>query len=102
LAEREITVLKRKPKDTSHPHDSMQKGSGGAMADGAVEANPKQAHHHPGTPHSRPAKPLKRHEKHDQMADKEAASEDRQEALLDEAIEESFPGSDPISPSKVD
>jgi len=95
-------VFKRKPKDAIHPHHPMLKGSGGALADGAVEARPQQAHHHPGTPHARRAKPLKRNEKHDQLAEKAAGAEDRQEALLDEAIEESFPGSDPISPSKVD
>jgi hypothetical protein len=33
----------------------------------------------------------------DQLADKEAVSEDRQEALLDEGVEESFPASDPVS-----
>ena len=35
------------------------------------------------------------------MADREAEAEDRQEALLDEAIEETFPGSDPISPKHI-
>lgn len=38
-------------------------------------------------------------EKHDHLADRDA--EDRQEALLDEAIEETFPGSDPISPKHI-
>jgi hypothetical protein len=37
----------------------------------------------------------------DQLADRLAAVGDRQEALLDEALEETFPSSDPISPSLV-
>jgi hypothetical protein len=35
------------------------------------------------------------------MAEKQVAGEDRQEALLDEAIEETYPGSDPISPKHI-
>ena len=52
-------------------------------------------------PYARPAKPLAEGEKPDQLADKEKEAEDRQEALLDEAIEETFPGSDPISPKHI-
>ena len=40
-------------------------------------------------------------EKMDQLAEKDAASEDRQEALLDEGIEESFPASDPVSAKHI-
>jgi hypothetical protein len=40
-------------------------------------------------------------EKHDHMAKREEQAEDRQEALLDEALEETFPGSDPISPKHI-
>ena len=39
--------------------------------------------------------------KYDQLAERAANSEDRQEALLDEAIEETFPASDPISPKHI-
>ena len=39
--------------------------------------------------------------KHDHLAEREAVSEDRQEALLDEAVEETFPASDPISPKHI-
>lgn len=39
--------------------------------------------------------------KPDHMAEREAEAEDRQEALLDEAVEETFPGSDPISPKHI-
>ena len=76
-------------------------GSSGANADMAVEGAPVHEDRHIEVPHARPAEPLKDDEKHDQLADKEARSEDRQEALLDEALEETFPGSDPISPKHI-
>lgn len=78
-------------------------GSSGATADMAVEGQtkPLDEHRHIDAPHSRPAEALSEDEKHDQLADKEACAENRQEALLDEAIEESFPGSDPISPKHI-
>lgn len=56
---------------------------------------------HIATPHARPAEPLVEGEKHDQLADKAAEAEDRQEALLDEGIEESFPASDPVSAKRI-
>ncbi|WP_331540800.1 hypothetical protein [Phenylobacterium sp.] len=52
-------------------------------------------------PHARAAEPLPKHGKHDQLADKEAVTEDRQEALLDEGLEETFPGSDPVSVKRI-
>jgi len=76
-------------------------GSSGSTADMAVEALPQHEDRHIDVPHSRPAEPLSEDEKHDHMADKEACAESRQEALLDEAIEETFPGSDPISPKHI-
>lgn len=76
-------------------------GSGGANADMAVESEYKPEDRHIETPHARPAEPLAEGEKHDHMAANEAKSEDRQEALLDEALEETFPGSDPISPKHI-
>ena len=51
--------------------------------------------------HARPAERLPDHAKHDHLAEKAAETGDRQEALLDEAIEETFPGSDPISPKHI-
>ena len=48
-----------------------------------------------------PIQPTADGEKHDHLADKKDCAEDRQEALLDEAIEETFPGSDPISPKHI-
>ena len=77
-------------------------GSGGANADMAVEAIPKHEDRHIEAPHAREAEePLKEGVKHDHMAEREAHVRDRQEALLDEAIEETFPGSDPISPKHI-
>lgn len=77
-------------------------GSSGAAADMATD--PKGAieeHRHIETPASRHIEPAPAGEKVDHMAEREAAAEDRQEALLDEAIEETFPGSDPISPKHI-
>jgi hypothetical protein len=77
-------------------------GSSGATSD--MASDPKRAveeHRHIEAPTSRQVQPLPEGEKHDHMAEREAAAEDRQEALLDEAIEETFPGSDPISPKHI-
>lgn len=76
-------------------------GSGGALADAAPDAEVHRQDHHVGAPHSRPARPLPAAEKPDQLAKKEAASESRDEARLDEAIEESFPASDAPSAHKI-
>lgn len=76
-------------------------GSSGATADMAVEGQVKHEDKHIEAPHARPAKPLAEEGKHDHLAEKEARAEDRQEALLDEAIEETFPSSDPISPKHI-
>jgi hypothetical protein len=90
-----------------HKHTEEQEarafshGSSGSTADMAVEGTPRPEDRHIDVPHAREAEPLAEGEKHDQLADKEAGCEDRQEALLDEAIEETFPGSDPISPKHI-
>jgi hypothetical protein len=76
-------------------------GSGGANADMAVEAAPVHEDRHIETPHHREVEATKHDEKHDHMAAREKSAEDRQEALLDEALEETFPGSDPISPKHI-
>jgi hypothetical protein len=76
-------------------------GSGGANADMAVEAAPIHEDRHVEVPHAREIEPLKDGEKHDHMAAREKSAEDRQEALLDVALEETFPGSDPISPKHI-
>jgi len=76
-------------------------GTAASTADMAPEAQVTPEDRHVDAPHSREAEPLLKDEKHDQLAGKEATAEDRQEALLDEAIEETFPGSDPISPKHI-
>ncbi len=77
-------------------------GSSGATADLASDKDGAiEEHRHIDAPASRRVKPLAEGEKPDHMATREADAEDRQEALLDEAIEETFPGSDPISPKHI-
>ena len=53
----------------------------------------------PETPHARRSE--REHGKPDQLREKERDAEDRQEALMDEAIEETFPASDPVSPMRI-
>ena len=53
----------------------------------------------PDTPHAKRAKPLIG--KPDQMAEKQHDAEDRQEALVDEGVEETFPASDPVSVKRI-
>ena len=90
-------VLKKDKSDKR----SIIAGSGAAAADAAVEGRPQMGDHRSEAPHARPAKRLGETEKPDQMADKESRAEDRQEALLDEGLEESFPGSDPVSVKRI-
>ena len=66
-----------------------------------TKAEPISEERHIEVPHHRVVRPLKDDEKYDHMASREKTAEDRQEALLDEAIEETFPGSDPISPKHI-
>ncbi|MGE5501618.1 MAG: hypothetical protein ACM3W4_06815 [Ignavibacteriales bacterium] len=72
-----------------------------STADFAVDAKPDLKTGGADAPPTRHVEPLGENEKPDQMAEKEACAESRQEALLDEAIEETFPGSDPISPKHI-
>jgi hypothetical protein len=91
-----------RPQSDEEAKRAFTHGSGGANADMAVEAVPHHEDRHIEVAHAREAKePLKEGEKHDHMAEREASVRDRQEALLDEAIEETFPGSDPISPKHI-
>jgi hypothetical protein len=82
-------------------HRAFAHGSSGSTADMAVEGRPKHEDRHVDVPHAREATPLPEGQKHDQLADKNAQAESHQDALLDEAIEETFPGSDPISPKHI-
>ena len=76
-------------------------GSSGSTADMAVEGRCKPEDRHIETPHAREAEPLAEGKKLDHLADKKARAESDQEALLDEALEETFPSSDPISPKHI-
>ena len=80
---------------------ALSHDSSGATADAAVDAGASQEQRSIDEPHSRAAAPIAPDEKPDQLADKKREVEDHQEALLDEAIEETFPGSDPISPKHI-
>ncbi|MDI1325415.1 MAG: hypothetical protein PSV23_01315 [Brevundimonas sp.] len=50
-------------------------------------------------PHARKAE--REHGKPDQLCEGERHAEDRQEALLDEGLEETFPASDPVSAKRI-
>jgi hypothetical protein len=82
-------------------HRAFHHGSSGSTADMAVEGDPKHEDRFIDVPHARDAEPLPEGEKHDQLADKKAKAESDQDALLDEALEETFPSSDPISPKHI-
>lgn len=53
----------------------------------------------PATPHARRAP--REEGKPDQLKDEVELAEDRQEALIDEGVEESFPASDPVSVKRI-
>ena len=80
---------------------SIIDGSGAAAADSAVEGRPAMGDHKTSAPAARPIKPLGENEKPDQLAKKIRSAEDRQEALLDEGLEETFPSSDPVSVKRI-
>lgn len=50
-------------------------------------------------PHAKRAKPETG--KPDQLCEEDRKAENRQEALIDEGIEESFPASDPVSVKRI-
>lgn len=64
-----------------------------------LTGKPRDADNDPDTPHARPADRL--HGKPDQLNEKHSDAEDRQEALLDEGVEETFPASDPVSAKRI-
>lgn len=77
-------------------------GTSSSTADMAAEGEIRPEDKPFDAPHAREARrPLADDEKHDQLAGKVAKSESRQEALLDEGLEESFPGSDPVSVKRI-
>ncbi len=69
--------------------------------DAARAASDKQNVKAAEVPQAQIVTPLKDDELPDQLADKALKAEDRQEALLDEGLEESFPSSDPVSVKRI-
>lgn len=55
--------------------------------------------HDQNTPHARHASPMR--DDHDHLHQKENGAENRQEALVDEGVEETFPASDPVSAKRI-
>ena len=77
---------------------------GSSQAGADIASDPTKAieeHRHIDAPSTRPVEPEPEGVKHDHMAEREAQSEDRQEALLDEGVEETFPASDPVSAKRI-
>jgi len=72
--------------------------SAGAQAADAAPGAVCDADMDPNTPHARRAEPLQEGEKPDQL---QKTAEDRQEALIDEGVEETFPASDPVSAKRI-
>lgn len=52
-------------------------------------------------PHAHRTRPLPDGQKPDQLREEQDEAEDRQEALIDESVEETFPASDPPSPKHI-
>lgn len=84
------------PKDAA-AKPAQGRGCSDSTADLAVEGRPRLQDRFAEAPYARPAEPLPDGAPLDQLAEKKAVVGDAQEALLDEAIEESFPASDPPS-----
>jgi hypothetical protein len=91
----------QKSEDDKKEDRGLTRGSSGATADAAVQGKVEAEDRSVDGPSTRAAEPLGETEKPDQLADKAGQSENRQEALLDEGIEESFPASDPPSAKRI-
>ena len=77
-------------------------GTSASTADMAVEGTPSHEDKPIDAPHARPITPPDDPaEKIDHLADKARQGESRQEALIDESLEESFPASDPPSAKHI-
>jgi hypothetical protein len=99
--------------DDTAPQDGSQPGVLGDFSqaqdldqpghpeDRVSETDVKEAFQTEQTPTSRAIEPPPEGEKHDQLADHLDKAEDRQEALIDESLEESFPASDPPSAKRI-
>lgn len=65
----------------------------------AIQKSPTREDCDPDTPHARKAE--REHGKPDQLKPEDRQAEDRQQALVDEGIEETFPASDPVSVKRI-
>lgn len=91
-----------RPDRPAEERSFLEKGAGAAEADASAEVAPTAAERKVNAPHAKPARhSLGPEEKPDQLATKEKEAEDRQEALIDEGVEESFPASDPPSVKRI-
>jgi hypothetical protein len=95
------------PQDGSQPgvlgdfSQAQDLGQPGHPEDRVSEADVKEAFQTEDTPTSRKVEPLAEGEKPDHLTDQLETAEDRQEALIDESLEESFPASDPPSAKRI-
>ncbi|MBU1346188.1 MAG: hypothetical protein KKA16_04455 [Alphaproteobacteria bacterium] len=64
----------------------------------AAPGRPRESDEDPNAPYARRIDPT---EDDDQLSKKRNTTEDRQEALIDESVEETFPASDPITPKHI-
>ena len=83
------------------PGDRSQAQDSGDPEGRVSDSDVKEAFQKEDTPTSRLVEPVPDGEKHDQLAEHVDLAEDRQEALLDEGLEESFPASDLVSVKRV-
>ncbi|WP_205598238.1 hypothetical protein [Caulobacter sp. 17J65-9] len=81
------------------PRSFLERGAGATNADAGP--TPICADGEENADYARRARPLAPDEKPDQLADKDRSVHDRQDALMDEAVEETFPASDPVSPKHI-
>lgn len=95
------------PQDGSQPgvlgdfSQAQDLGQAGHPEDRVSETDVKEAFQNENSPTSRKVEPLAEGEKLDHLAEHLAQAEDRQEALIDESLEESFPASDPPSAKHI-
>ncbi|AQR61494.1 hypothetical protein BZG35_07390 [Brevundimonas sp. LM2] len=68
-------------------------------ADDDAPGEPRGSDHDVNTPFARRIDPSE--DAHDHLEEKHGNAEDRQEALIDEGVEETFPASDPVSAKRI-
>jgi hypothetical protein len=95
------------PQDGSQPgvlgdfSQAQDLGQTGHPEDRVTETDVEEAFQTENSPTSRKVEPPREGEKIDHLAEHLARAEDRQEALIDESLEESFPASDPPSAKHI-